>query len=242
MSKLRVTFRTNPTEVFDGSMADLTLEWPVVSLTVNGTLVDSGIDLVYSGAGQNRNIIVKEFDLGLSKNFDSLGFNLSTRKINYEQIPGLGYQCQDEDSFISDAEFNHITSWSNIVFTVAEVMKIEYSEDGGATWASFSYDSCYSYMVPGGLFNGKELVSTTIGPKIPGSSREKLTVAEMKTVASQLGLPYTNDGMPILARTDLGFDAYCILNYNGDAEYDNVIAQEDAKVDQFTCICIYNPD
>ena len=67
MSKLRVTFRTNPTEVFDGSMADLTLEWPVVSLTVNGTLVDPSIDLVYTGAGQNRNIIVKEYDVNLTK-------------------------------------------------------------------------------------------------------------------------------------------------------------------------------
>ena len=223
-------------------MADLTLEWPVVSLTVNGTLVDPSIDLVYTGAGQNRNIIVKEYDVNLTKNFDSLMFDLNTRKINYEQIPGLGYQCQDEDSFISDAEFNHINSWSNVIFTVAEVMKIEYSQDDGATWDSFKYDSCHSYMVPGGLFDGKELVSVTVGPKIPGSSREKLNVPEMKVVASQLGLPYTNDGMPILARTDLGFDAYCILNYNGDAEYDNVIAQEDAKVDQFTCICVYNPE
>ena len=242
MNKLRFTFRSNPQEVFDSSLADLTLEWPVVSVSLNGTLIDGNIDLVYTGAGNNRNIIVKEYTADLTKNFDNLSFTMSTRKINYEQIPGLGYQCQDEDSFISDAEYNHISQWSNIVFTVAEVMKVEYSEDDGATWNSFKYDSCYAYMIPGGLFNGKELVSTTLGSKIPGSTREKIAVADMISVAAQLGLPYTNEGMPIIARPALGFDSYMLINYNGQSDVSSVVAQEDLNVDQYTCLCFYTPE
>jgi hypothetical protein len=242
MNKLRVTFRSNPTEVFDEIMADLALEWPVVGLTVNGTVVDSNIDLVYTGNGQNRNIIVKEFDVDLTKNFDTFGLNLSVRKIHYEQTPGLGYQSQEEDSFISDAEYNHINEWSTIVFTVAEIMKLEYSEDNGATWDSFHYEDCYSYMVPGGLFNGKELVGEQFGEKIPGSSREKLNIVEMKAVAKQLGLPYTNDGCPVLARSSLGFDTYGILNYNGQSDISSVITQEDLNVDQYTVLCVFVPD
>lgn len=242
MNKLRVTFRSNPTEVFDETMADLALEWPVVSLSINGTLVDGNIDLVYTGTGQNRNIIVKEFDVDLTKNFDLVGLDLNVRKIHYDQIPGLGYQCQDEDSFISDAEYDHINNWSSVIFTVAEIMKLEYSEDGGTTWSSFKYESCYSYMIPGGLFDGKELVSLVVGSKIPSSTREKLTVAEMKVVATQLGLPYTNDGVPVMARSNLGFDTYAILNYNGQSDISSIIAQQDLSVDQYTAICVFAPE
>jgi len=241
MNKLRVTFRSNPTEVFDEAMSDLTLEWPVVSLSINGTLVGSNIDLAYTGTGQNRNIIVKEFDVDLTKNFDSFGFNLDVRKIHYEQTPGLGYQGQDDDSFISDAEYNHITEWSTFIFTVAEIMKLEYSEDSGATWDSFQYAYCYSYMVPGGLFDNKGLASLSFGDKIPGSTREKITVAEMKVIASQLGLPYTNDGVPVLARSNLGFNTYGILNYNGQSDISSIIAQKDLSVDQYTHISVFAP-
>jgi hypothetical protein len=242
MNKLRVTFRSNPTEVFDETMADLALEWPVASLSINGTLVDSNIDLVYTGTGQNRNIIVKEFDVDLTKNFDIFGFNLSVRKIHYEQTPGLGYQSQEEDSFISDAEYDHINNWSTIIFTVAEVMKLEYSEDNGATWDSFHYEDCYSYMIPGGLFDSKGLVSASFGDKIPGSTREKINVAEMKVIGSQLGLPYTNDGVPVMARSNLGFDTYAILNYNGQSDISSIITQEDLNVDQYTALCVFAPD
>lgn len=241
MNKLRVTFRSCPREVFVSTLADLTVEFPVVSFSVNGALVDSNIDLTYTGQSADRRIFVKEYDLDLTKNFDNLSFTLSKRQVDYEQIPGLGYQSQTEDSFLSDAEFNHITTYSSRDFSCAEVLLLEYSEDSGNSWTEFRYTACYTYLVDGGLFNGKELASDYIGLPEPGDVRGVLTVPEMKTVAAQLQLPYTNDGMPVLDKNDLGFDTTLIINYDGATDVSAMVAEQDAVVSQTTCIIVYNP-
>lgn len=238
MNKLRLTFRCTPREIYLSTLADLTVEYPVVSFNLNNGLVDSNIDLAYIGNRPNRNIFVKEYDLDLTKNFDTLSFSYTTRHISYDQIPGLGFQSQEEDSFISDAEYQII---ANNNFPVAEVMKVEYSEDGGATYTEFVYYDCYSYMIDGGPFDGKQIVSMLSGDKVPGSTREKISVPAMKIVAQQIGLPYTNDGMPILLQQTLGFDAYIILNFQGQADISSVIASEDSKISQYTLISEYKP-
>ena len=238
MNKLRLTFRCTPREIFLSTLADLTVEYPVVSFKLNDVLVDDNIDLAYIGSRQNNNIFFKEYDLDLTKNFDTLSFSYTTRHISYDQIPGLGFQSQEEDSFISDAEYQVI---ANNNFPVAEVMKVEYSEDGGATYTEFAYNNCYSYMIDGGPFDGKQVASLLSGDKVPGSTREKLTVSAMKIVASQLGLPYTNDGMPILLKQTLGFDAFILLNFDGQSDISSVVTAQDSNIDQHTLISEYAP-
>jgi hypothetical protein len=242
MNKLRITFRSCPREVFVSTLSDLSVQFPVVSVSLNGEALDSNIDLVYSGREPDqRRIVVKEYDADLTKNYDKLVFTLDKRTIDYEQIPGLGYQCQTEDAFLSDAEYTHITSYSSLDFCCAEVMLIEYSEDEGATWNSWKYSSAFSYMVDGGLFNGKELASLVAGLPEPSSTREQLTVEEMQLVASQLRLPYTNEGMPILDKQDLGFDSVAVINYYGNTDVSSMLSAQDAQLDQTTVIAVYNP-
>lgn len=241
MNKLRITLRSCPREVFVTTLADLTVEFPVVSFSLNGTVVDSNIDLTYSGQSADRRIFVKEYSLDLTKNFDVLTFGFTKRSIDYEQIPGLGYQSQTEDSFLSDAEYNHIMNYSSMDLACAEVMLVEYSEDGGSTWKTFQYKDCYTYMVEGGPFNGKNLASMQTGLPEDDDTRQKLTVDEMKIVSSQMQLPYTNDGMPILDQQDLGFDAVLVVNYDGDADVSAMVSAQDAVLSQTTCISVYNP-
>lgn len=241
MNKLRITYRSRPIEVFEDPTHDLSIQFPVIAnFKVNGTLVDSNIELVFEGLGTARDLIVKEYDLDLTKNFDKLEFTLGKITVHYEQVPGLGFQSATEDRFLSDAEYDSINAVTRN-FTTAEVLKVEYSEDGGVSYQEFNYEGCYTYLVPGGLFNGMDLASEMTGAKIEGSTRQKLTVPEMMNVANQIGLPYTNEGMPILDRADLGFDAYTVINYTGQPDVSAIVAAEDQIIDQFTCISVYNP-
>ena len=241
MNKLRITYRSRPIEIFEQVTYDLSLEFPVVaSFKLNGTVVDSNIDLMFTGQGEYRDVQVREYDLDLTKNFDRLEFTLAKKAVHYEQLPEGGFKSYTDDNFITDLEYDTINAVDRN-FTTAEVLKIEYSEDSGVTYQEFNYDSCYAYLVPGGLFNGMDLVSLVTGPKTEGSTRQKLDVSEMQAVSNQIGLPYTNQGMPILDRQDLGFDSYILLNYTGQQDISSVITTEDQTVEQYTCIAVYNP-